>query len=172
MLPSNSKEKHSFRLLISDVVSAVLAQFAALVFLLGEGDLVEHELGDWVGECGGNWEVGRFGFVAIFVSNEFEFERSTIIKSVREAALCNHGTAFSGANSGLRSHDTVSGFDIETVFSGFAGSDDIAAKNRDNIVIGRGTGGRKGEKGEEKYLKKQNNYFLKRRQWECKTLLP
>ena len=49
--------------------SIIMADTTA-IFLSSKGDLVQHELGDWVREGGGYWEVVRLGLEAIGVSHE------------------------------------------------------------------------------------------------------
>jgi len=51
---------------------------AISVFLGSKCDLVEDELGNWMGERWGNWQSGRFWLVTGGISNEFEVEKFTV----------------------------------------------------------------------------------------------
>ena len=47
-----------------------------------EGDLVQYELRDWVGELRSHWQQVRLGLVAVLVSNECDMNGSSVRSSV------------------------------------------------------------------------------------------
>ena len=57
------------------------------VFLSGEGDLVEDELGDWVGEFGSHWEDVRLGLEAVLVGNVSHNDLGTVRSSVTGSGI-------------------------------------------------------------------------------------
>ena len=48
------------------------------VFLSSKGDLVQHELGDGVGEGGGHGQKGRVGLVAALVGDELDLNGGAV----------------------------------------------------------------------------------------------
>ena len=44
----------------------------------GLSDLVQHELGDWVGECRGHGQQGRLGLETILIGDELHFNGGAV----------------------------------------------------------------------------------------------
>ena len=84
----------------------------------GECDLVEDELGNWVGEGRGNWEPVRFGFVSSGISDVSEVEVTAIGESEADGTLGFDGTIGTTSVSGGRGLDSSLGLGIGTEFSG------------------------------------------------------
>ena len=48
------------------------------VLLGGEGDLVQHELGDWVGEGGCHGQKGRLWLVTVLIGDKLDFDGGAV----------------------------------------------------------------------------------------------
>merc|ERR1712215_556343 len=105
-----------------------------------EGDLVEDELGNWVGESGGNWESGRLGLVSLSISDEGKVEGVSVGVGEADGSLGFDGTIRAGTVAGLGSYDAVTSFGVEAVFSSGARMDDVATEDWDNLAGGAGVG--------------------------------
>merc|ERR1712215_202208 len=98
-----------------------------------EGDLVEDELGNWVGESGGNWESGRLGLVSLSISDKGKVEALSVGVGEADGSLGFDGAIRAGTVAGLGSYDAVTSFDVEAVFSSGAWVDDVLTEDFDNL---------------------------------------
>ena len=148
---SNNQQKSFPNLGVSIVI--ILIGFVLLGG--GEGDLVEDELGDGVGEGRGNWEVGRFGLVgALGIGNVGEFEGLAVGELESHGPLGLNSAIGARAVSGFLDGGSVAGFEVEAVLTSFWGVFALILGDFDVIVvIVGGAGCREGKEGEKDELK-------------------
>ena len=156
------------KLFMQEIIYLLVAAAVILIGVLrgGEGDLVEDELGDGVGEGRGNWEPWGFGFVSLGIGNVAQFEVLAIGESEGDGSLGFYGTIGAWTVSGSGGLDAITSFGVGAVFSSGAGVHTVVLEDGDFIGFGAvwgrggvarvGGGGSHGQKAGEDDLSEEN----------------
>ena len=87
------------------------------VLLGSEGDLVQHELRDWVGEFGSHRQEVRLGLEAVLVSHVLDEDGGAVRSGVAVFSSLNDSAIRAGRRARLGQNDAVGGLYIEVVSS-------------------------------------------------------
>ena len=128
------------------------------VFLSSLGNLVQDELGDWVGEFRGNWEVVGLGYVSILsIGTVCEWEVITVGQGEFNSSFLLYGAIGTSTFSSLGDVDSIFGFGVLAESTVFTGEDAVVAEDGDVLsgggpLAGAVVGGSNGNKSEENDL--------------------